>query len=172
MGFGESPALTPDEIIALANAATALLNASQIDTSMATDAELAAHSATGNPHSDSESTTGAQAKVDTHKADTDYHAPLTNSGEYSGNAEANTAINHGLGSKYVGAIIQNVTTGDLFFHFGATGTVISYQNGSGQGTRTVTASNSTSFKVGNAASYDQSANQTGQTYKWIAYGVL
>ncbi|MCK5641362.1 MAG: hypothetical protein KAJ19_11210 [Gammaproteobacteria bacterium] len=43
--------LTPAEIVALVNAAAEQINASQIDTSMATDAELAAHSAAAAPHS-------------------------------------------------------------------------------------------------------------------------
>ena len=90
---------------------------------------------------------------------------------YAGDASANRAIPHTLGSDYVGSIIQNITDGDIFFHLGATGTVISYQNGGGQGVRTVTASDGTNLYVGNAASYDQSANQTGKNYVWFAFGV-
>lgn len=58
----------------------------------------------------------------------------------------------------------------MFFSIIYTDAFIHYQDAGNQGQLAITASDATNFYVGNATSYDWSANASGNAYYWTAIG--
>lgn len=99
---------------------------------------------------------------------TDVQAAITeldsksSSGNYTANATANRAIPHGLSSPPKVVLITNAS--NISFSILVPATIIRNDNSAANA---VTAVDSTNFYVGNAASYANSANQSGVHY-WVA----
>lgn len=85
-------------------------------------------------------------------------------GTYAGDDSANKAIAHGLGRTPKFVYIQIDTASNPFFIAGDAAGILQV----GTSFHAVTAPGSTNFYVGNAASYPQSANAVGNTYRWVA----
>lgn len=87
---------------------------------------------------------------------------VVKSGTYAGNDTENRGIPHGLGRvpRFVfieqsgTANIHHILTNQLIYNTSAVWLV--------------TAMDAINFYVGDSGSYAQSANNTGQTYKWVA----
>lgn len=105
--------------------------------------------------------TDTQGAID--ELDTDKTNSATNS--YAGNSTVNRAIPHGLGRtpNFVYIVRQGLTGAFTIF-----GTDIHSENGSAANVASVTAMDATNFYVGNAATYEDSANITGKSYDWVA----
>lgn len=93
---------------------------------------------------------------------------VSTSGTYVGNDTANRAIPHGLGK--IPAIYFIVEDGAyLFVELVSLNQIEGISAAAGaQYTYPQTAPTTTNFYVGNAASYNRSANNTGHTYYWVA----
>lgn len=97
-------------------------------------------------------------------------AAVIGSGSYTGNSTANRAIAHGLGRTPKMVIVLQHTSlanGMILVNHGAAFLV---SHSTSDARTTVTAMDSTNFYVGNAASYDGSANLTGLAYTYVAIG--
>jgi len=94
----------------------------------------------------------------------------TSQGNYIGNDTANRAIPHGLNRvpkivSLFGGVYQHTIYGGV--------AIITYVDNAASGYKAVTAPDSTYFYVGNAASYQQSANRGAggpDTIQWVAIG--
>lgn len=87
----------------------------------------------------------------------------TTTGTYTGNDTVNRAIPHGLGVTPKLILIINIgLTRDFMIQQEAEIHRISYA------VQEVTTPNATNFYVGNAASYVDSANDDGKSYRWAA----
>ena len=111
------------------------------------------------------------AAIATHAALATVHQtpPKITQGTYTGDSSANKAIPHGLGVTPKLIIITD-EGGFMFISFAATYFYYSMAAGTSGDSPAVTAPNTTNFYVGNAGSYDQSANSTGRAYRWAAIG--
>jgi len=106
--------------------------------------------------------TGSQALA------ADVNALKSTSGSYAGNDTENRAIPHGLSA--APKLVILTVTGSLYWYLIQIGQdIISYQNAAATGAYAVTAVSATDFYVGDAASYLNSANRTGDTYYWVAF---
>lgn len=95
------------------------------------------------------------------------------SGSYTGDSTANRAIPHGLGVVPKLVLIMRNTAGAESYVFRIYGDQAKirdwYVGGTvAAGALDVTAPDATNFYVGNATSYDRSANYTGVAYVWVA----
>lgn len=89
-------------------------------------------------------------------------------GAYTGDGTANRAIPHGLGKapSFVKIVCPNPVS-TLYQHFSILqGDASVYPNNDIE--RAVTAMNATNFYVGNAGSYDGSANSNLKSFVWTA----
>jgi len=95
-------------------------------------------------------------------------AHYVNSGSYTGSGTVNRAIAHGLGVKP--KLISILLPGRDMIHFISTERdgYITYVGPTYGGEHPVTTMNATNFYVGNATSYDQSANYDGVAHYWTA----
>lgn len=91
------------------------------------------------------------------------------SATYTGNDSTNRAIPHTLGKSPKLVIIFGIGSNNIFFQNEGEA-IILIHTGAGADRKTVTAMNQTSFYVGDAASYPNSANAVGTDYRWIAIG--
>lgn len=123
------------------------LPVSSIDTDIATQAELDAHTGASAPH------TG--------------HGKIT-TGSYVGDDTVNRAIAHSMGSTpemvllFIGGAMKHTIhkdTGEVYFSDHLLSTAYP-----------VTALDTNNFYVGNSSHYGNSGNAAGQTYRWIAIG--
>jgi len=100
---------------------------------------------------------------------------LFKSGTYAGDQSVNKAIAHGLGKTPKLVIIRQVyvgsTTRGAYTYIIVQAAYIYYQGGGANSELAVTAPDSTNFYVGNATSYDLSANfaHASVTYHWTAF---
>jgi hypothetical protein len=91
----------------------------------------------------------------------------TGSGSYTGDSTANRAIPHGLGKVPILVMITCISDPVVYvkqsnFNYGFDCVdAVSYA---------ITASDGTNFYVGNAGSYQKSANLNTKSYQWIAVG--
>jgi hypothetical protein len=91
------------------------------------------------------------------------------SGSYTGDSTVNRAIPHGLGITPQFVLSINGTDGSYLFHIHKGYGKIWYQSTTAAG-YAVTAMDATNFYVGNASSYQMTANYTGALYYWTAIG--
>lgn len=92
---------------------------------------------------------------------------LITSGSYTGDSSANRAIAHGLRAVPKMVFILRAS-GYGWYRIHGYEARIHYGDESLFTGHSVTQPDGTSFYVGNATSYPQSANNTGVTYYWVA----
>ncbi len=92
---------------------------------------------------------------------------LSSSGSYAGNNSANRAIPHGLAETPKMILIRYSDDSRWYRIYGGLAQ-IGYMSNASNGQRAVTTPSATNFYVGNAGSYEQSANETGGTFYWVA----
>ncbi|KKM98164.1 hypothetical protein LCGC14_1160750 [marine sediment metagenome] len=92
------------------------------------------------------------------------------SGTYPGNVTVNRAIAHGLGVIPKIVMVHRSDLGTGFNRIVDQSAFISYVSHLAVIKHAVTAMTDTNFYVGNATNYLQSANNTGQSYDWVAIG--
>lgn len=91
------------------------------------------------------------------------------SGTYSGSSAVNRAVAHGLATVPKVVLIYDTSAGNYLFRINAAYAGITYWNGTpAMGFLAETSADTTNFYVGNATSYANSANLSGQTYYWVA----
>ena len=90
-------------------------------------------------------------------------------GSYTGDNTADRAITHGLGITPKAVFIHPNGGGNDFSMFGAQ-TILTFVNDASSGGYNVTGFSATTFSVGNAGSYPNSANASGVVYHWVAFG--
>lgn len=90
------------------------------------------------------------------------------SGNYTGDSSANRGIAHGLGAAPRLVVIMK-TDATYIYRIQELIAFIYYLGAAANGELAVTAVDTTNFYVGNATNYGQSANNTGDGYRWVAF---